>query len=98
MKDKKILYYFEPAVQTRVLYFAKKYDIPVSLVIQNIIISHWSRQAAEILANEDLDIPVLKPEFQWEILPNGTEKLVTGKDLFDILVETYRAEQDRIKS
>ena len=86
-----ILSKMDTNVLVRIKYFADELKIPSYLVVQNIIIDHWARQAARILV-EGANPHRMLPEFPKEVFDNGTEQVVTGEPLFNSLVETYKRE------
>jgi len=85
-----ILSKMDTNVLVRIKYFADELKMPSYLVVQNIIIDHWARQAARILV-EGASPHRMLPEFPKEV-SDGKENVVTGEALFNSLVETYKRE------
>jgi hypothetical protein len=75
----------------RLKYFSDTFNIPLRLVVQNLLIKEWARCAA-IIEVEGANSHRMLPEFSKELSEDGKENVVTGEDLFNSLVEVYKKE------
>lgn len=72
----------------RLKYYSDTFNIPLRLVVQNLLIKEWARCAA-IIEVEGANPSRVLPEFQWDVSEDGSKKLVTGEELFNRLVALY---------
>jgi hypothetical protein len=79
----------DASLLVRIRFFADGLGIEPWLVIQNILISEWARNAARIKVNGH-DPARLLLEFSRDVYLDGTEKVKTGDDLFNTLFEIYK--------
>lgn len=73
----------------RLVMFSEQLEIPLWLIIQNLLLADWSRRVASFEV-EGTHAPRLMPEFSSETLPDGTKEVITGEELFSTLVEIYK--------
>ena len=78
----------------RLKYYSDMLNIPLRLVVQNLLISEWAWKAAKVEVEGASPSRIL-PEFQWDIAEDGSKTLVTGEDLFNRLVATYKWELEQ---
>jgi hypothetical protein len=75
----------------RIMLFSEQLKIPAWLVIQNLLLADWARRVASFEV-EGADHVNIMPEFQWRVLDNGNRELITGEELYRVLVEYYKQE------
>ena len=85
----KVISQMDKTVLYRLVSISKGLDIPLYLVIQNLLISEWARKAA---SREVIHPGQLLPEFAKEVLDDGTKNLITGEQLFNNLFSIYKEE------
>ena len=71
--------------------YADGLNIPLWIVIQNILISDFARKQARVMV-EGANPRQLLPEFTFSTKDDGTKEFLTGSDLFKSLVEMYKQE------
>jgi hypothetical protein len=81
----------DPVLRLRMQEYAKKLDIPLWIVIQNILLKDWAKKMADILVNGPQP-GKLAPEFSRKKQANGNIEAVTGKELYEFLLKTYKKE------
>ena len=81
----------DPSLVHRIMLFSEGLNIPVSDVIQNLLIDQWARTAAEASVAGGV-LPRTLPEFTWEVSDDGSRKVITGEPLFKHLVAHHKQE------
>ena len=71
--------------------YSDRLNIPLWLVIQNILISDFAYKQARMMVEGAHPYRML-PEFIKEVLDDGTEQVMTGEALFSNLIEVYKKE------
>ena len=95
MEQGKMLFsQIDPSLLSRLRIFSEGLEIPMWLVIQNLLIDQWARTAARAKVEGGF-VHRLLPEFAEETLEDGTERLVTGEALFRSLVDWYEQELEQ---
>ena len=79
----------DPVVLSRIRYLSQAIGVKEWLIIQNTIIDSWARQEARIIVKGHQPNQPM-PEFAFQELEDGTKNVLTGKELFNTLVEMYK--------
>jgi hypothetical protein len=96
-QNEEILTKMDASVVARLRYFSENLDIPLWMVIQNIIISDWARKAARVeIEGAHPSRPL--PEFVRSGSDKDNMKTLTGSELFDHLTQIYKQELSATKA
>ena len=85
--DKTIKIKLEAPLMDRLEIYAEALGIPVNLVIQNLLINQWAKEAAE----HELEVPTTFLQF----MRTGDGDTITGEALFYALKSIYKQEIER---